>query len=213
MGVYVHESNWASKRSLVFMGVIGLHVILVWGLSAGFATKIIEAVAPPIVTDLIEEKIEEELPPPPPPPKMELPPVEVPPPVVDIQLPVETNSTALTNVTDKPLPPPPPPVVVQRPPVQRVAPRLNPRSQQPDTEEYYPPSSKRLGEEGSAVVNACVGENGRLTSATIQTSSNYPRLDEAAIKYARALRYVAGTEDGKPVAACFPFRVTFKLRD
>lgn len=212
MGVYVHESNWASKRGLIFLGVVGLHVLLVWGLASGFAMKVIETVAPPIVPELIEETQEEEAPPPPPPPKMELPPVEVPPPVVDIQMPVETNTTALSNVTDKPLPPPPPPVVVQRP-VQRVAPNLNKRAQQPDTEEYYPPSSKRLGEQGSAVVKACIGTNGRLSEATVQESSGFPRLDEAAVKYARALRYTAGTEDGKPVDACFPFRVTFKLRD
>lgn len=213
MGVYVHESNWASKRSLVFLGVIGLHVVLVWGLASGFAMKIVESVAPPIVTDLIEEKQEEEAPPPPPPPKMEVPPVEVPPPVVDIQLPVEPSTTALSNVTDKPLPPPPPPVVVQRPPVQKVSPGLNKRAQQPDTEEYYPPSSKRLEEQGSAVVQACVGTNGRLQEAKVQESSGFPRLDEAAVKYAKALRYTPGTEDGKPVDACFAFRVTFKLRN
>jgi protein TonB len=194
------------------MGVVVLHVFLVWGLASGFAMKVVESIAPPIVTDLIEEKTEEEAPPPPPPPKMELPPVEVPPPVVDIQIPVEATTTALSNVTDKPLPPPPPPVVVARP-VARVAPNLNKRAQQPDTEEYYPPSSKRLSEQGSAVVKACIGENGRLTEATVQESSSFPRLDEAAVKYAKALRYTAGTEDGKPVAACFPFRVTFKLRD
>jgi protein TonB len=212
MGVYVHESNWASKRGLIFLGVIALHVLLVWGLASGFAMKVIESVAPPIVTDLIEEKTDEEAPPPPPPPKMELPPVEVPPPVVDIQIPVEASTTALSNVTDKPLPPAPPPVVVARP-VNRVAPGLNKRATQPDTEEYYPPSSKRLGEQGAAVVKACIGENSRLTDATVQETSGAPRLDEAAVKYAKALRYTAGTEDGKPVASCFSFRVKFQLRD
>jgi periplasmic protein TonB len=212
MGVYVHESNWASKRGLVFIGVIGIHVILVWGLASGFAMKIVEAVAPPIATEFLEEKMEEEAPPPPPPPKMELPPIEVPPPVVDITIPVESTATAITNVTDKPAPPAPPPVVVAAP-VARVAPKLNPRSQQPETDEYYPPSSKRLGEQGNVVVNACIGENGRLTDVTVQTPSNIARLDEAALKYARALRYVAGTENGKPVASCFPFRVRFQLKD
>lgn len=212
MGVYVHESNWASKRGLVFIGVIGIHAVLIWGLASGFAMKIVESVAPPIVTDLIEEKTEEEAPPPPPPPKMELPPVEVPPPVVDISIPVESNTTALTNVTDKPAPPAPPPVVVAAP-VARVAPKLNPRSQQPATDEYYPPTSKRLGEQGNVVVKACIGENGRLADVTVEQSSDVARLDEAALKYARALRYVAGTENGKPVAACFPFRVRFQLKD
>lgn len=212
MGVYVHENNWASKRGLVFIGVIAIHVVLIWGLANGFAMKVVESIAPPIVTDLIEEKKEEEAPPPPPPPKIEIPPVEVPPPVVDIQIPVEPTTTALSNVTDKPLPPAPPPVVVAAP-VNRVPPKLNTRAQNPDTDEYYPPASKRLGEEGNVVVKACIGENGRLTEATIQDGSNVARLDEAALKYARALRYVAGTENGKAVAACFPFRVRFQLKN
>jgi protein TonB len=197
---------------MVFIGVIGLHVILVWALASGFAMKIVETVAPPIETSLIEETMEEEAPPPPPPPKMELPPVEVPPPVVDIQIPVETSSTALTNVTDQPRPPAPPPPPAPPAQVTKVPPKLAARGN-PDTEEYYPPSSKRLGEQGNVVVNACIGVNNRVSEATIQTSSGFERLDEAALKYARALRYVAGTENGKPAPACFAFRVRFQLKD
>ena len=210
MGVYVHESNWASKRGLVFLGVIAIHVVLIWGLANGFAMKIVESIAPPIDTKLIEEKKDDELPPPPPPPKMEIPPVEVPPPVVDIQIPVETNSTALTNVTDRPAPPAPPPPVAAAP-VQRTPIRQNPKSQQPNMDDYYPPTSKRLGEEGVAKVNVCVSAAGKVESAELAETSGTPRLDEAAVKVAKAYRLLPATENGKPVQACAPLPIRFKL--
>ncbi len=212
MGVYVHDSKWASRRGIAFIAMVLLHILLIWGLKSGFAMKIIDTMAPPIETEIIEDTKKDDTPPPPPPPKMELPPVEVPPPVVDIAIPVVQNTTALSNVTDKPLPPAPPPVRVEAATV-RVAPKLNPRSQQPDSEEYYPPSSKRLGEQGNVVVKSCIDEKGKLSEATVQESSSNTRLDEAAIKYAKALRYLPGTENGKPAAACFSFRVKFQLKD
>ena len=212
MGVYVHDNQWATRRSIVFVGIIVFHILLYWGVKSGFVGKALEAVAPPIETEIIEEAVDDNTPPPPPPPEMERPPVEVPPPVVDISIPVDAaTSTAVTNVTTERQPPPPAPVVATA--VVRVAPKLNPRSQQPDSEEYYPPSSKRLGEVGNVVVKSCIGDNGRLTEATVETPSGVARLDEAALKYARALRYVAGTENGRPVASCFSFRVRFQLKD
>lgn len=212
MGVYVHDKNWSSRRGIAFVAIIIFHVILIYGLKSGFAQKVIESIAPPIVTEILKEEKQEDTPPPPPPPKVELPPVEVPPPVVDIQVPVATNTTALSNVTDKPLPPPPPPKPVERQ-VTRTPPGLNKRVQQIDFEEYYPPSSKRLGEEGTSVVKVCLDEKAKVTDASIAESANFPRLDEAAVKVAKAYRYVAATEDGKPVAGCFNYRVTWKLKN
>ncbi|HEV7631612.1 MAG TPA: energy transducer TonB [Steroidobacteraceae bacterium] len=212
MGVYVHDNQWATRRSIVFVGIILFHILLYWGVKSGFVGKALEAVAPPIETEIIEETVDDNTPPPPPPPEMERPPIEVPPPVVDINIPVEAaNNTALTNTTTERLPPPPAPVVVAS--VVRVPPRLNPKASQPDTDEYYPPSSKRLGEQGNAVVKSCVGENGRITEVTVDTTSGVARLDEAALKYARVLRYLPGTENGKPIPACFSFRVRFQLKD
>jgi protein TonB len=211
MGVYVHDNMWASRRITVLIGIVVFHLLLVWGLTSGLAKRTLEIIAPPIEVSQIEEQEADDKPPPPPPPKMEIPPVQVPPPVVDITLPTETaNTTALSNVTDKPLPPAPPPQPVA---VARVAPKLRPGSQ-PMSDDYYPPTSKRLEEQGNAIVKLCVGENGRLAQEpTIETSSNFPRLDEAAIKYTKALRLMPGTEGGKPVTACFNLRVKFELKN
>ncbi|MCW5574422.1 MAG: energy transducer TonB [Steroidobacteraceae bacterium] len=209
MAAYAHESSFIPRRLVVFFVIVLFHVLLVWALATGLARKVVEVLAPPIQTDIIEEIAEDEPPPPPPPPEMERPPVEVPPPEVNIQIPVDTStSTAITDVTDRPVPmaaPPPPKAVA------RVAPSIDRRSQ--PTEDYYPPASKRAEEEGIATVRVCVGTNGRVTGQpTITKSSGHARLDEAAVKWAsRGARFKPGTEDGNPVESCFQFNVRFKL--
>lgn len=209
MAAYAHDANFLSRRAIVLVIAFALHVFIAWALATGLAQQVVEMVAPPIDADIVEEMDQQDQPPPPPPPEMERPPVEVPPPAVSIDIPIETTtSTALTNVTDKPRPVAPPPR-----PVQKVHARIDPK-RFPNTEDYYPPSAKRLGQEGSPVVRVCVGPDGRLTEApSIAQSSGTAALDEGAVKVAKAGRYIAGSEDGKPVAECLSFKVTFQLKD
>jgi periplasmic protein TonB len=203
MGVYVHDSNWGTRRGIAIAILILFHLLLFWGLKSGFAMKVIETLAPPIVADIIQEAKEEEAPPPPPPPKMELPPVEVPPPVIDISIPVETNTTAISNVTDRPPPaPPPPPAAAPPAPPQLKLSRAN----QPNVSDYYPPTSQRLGEEGVVRVKICVGTNGRVSSATVDASSGFERLDEAGVKVAKLYRFNPVTQE-----VCNVLPVRFKL--
>jgi TonB family protein len=85
----------------------------------------------------------------------------------------------------------------------------------PETADFYPSSSIRLGEEGMSAVRVCVDARGRLTSApTTVTSSGSARLDEGALKLARAGsgHYRASTEDGQPVSSCYPVGVRFQLK-
>jgi protein TonB len=157
--------------------------------------------------EFIEEIEEVEEKPPPPPPKIETaPPPFVPPPDIAIDLPMDAPATtAITRVTtEKPVTKPPPPAEVI------VAPRSNPR--RPVTEPEYPPMSKRLGEEGSVVLELYVLEDGRVGDARLKTSSGFPRLDEAALKHVkRAWRLLPGTKNGKPAPMWYPFKVTFKI--
>jgi protein TonB len=185
-----------------------LHVLLAYGLATGLARKAIELIAPPIQSDIIEEVQQHDLPPPPPPPEFERPPVEVPPPDINIDVPVEAvASTAITDVTDK---------HVQAAPAPHVSSKTNPATGKnfPNSADYYPAASMRLGEEGSAIVHACVAPTGKLSEdPTIAKTSGSSRLDEGAIKLAKAGRYVAGTEDGKPMTACFNMSIKFQLRN
>src|SRR5947208_2590935 len=94
-----------SRRAISFGAIIAVHVLLIWAFSSGLAIRVISMIAPPLQTDIIEEMQKRDEPLPPPPPKMERPQVEIPPPEVDINLPVETSSAAITDVSHKPAAP------------------------------------------------------------------------------------------------------------
>jgi periplasmic protein TonB len=206
---YVQQSQ--TQRTVVLGTIVGLHVLLGIALATGLARKVVEVVAAPLQTDLIEEIQQEDKPPPPPPPEMERPPVEVPPPEVSIDLPMETaQTTAITNVTDRPVPvaPPPPPAAVAR-----TNPKLDPR-RSPPTDDFYPASARRAEIEGVTTIRACVSPEGRTSGEpSIGNSSGNASLDEAAVRWAKRARWAPGTEDGKPVETCASFNVRFKLTE
>jgi hypothetical protein len=56
------------KRTLAFILVVAIHAAFIWGLNSGLGKAIVEFVAPPVETEIVDEKPEEEEPPPPPPP-------------------------------------------------------------------------------------------------------------------------------------------------
>jgi protein TonB len=81
------------------------------------------------------------------------------------------------------------------------------------TDDYYPSQSLSLQEQGTAIVRVCVTPGGKLDGRpVIEGTSGSPRLDAAAISWAReALRFKPATRDGVAVAACKGFRVNFQL--
>jgi periplasmic protein TonB len=202
------DSTFLSRRAIVLVVIILLHVMLAYGLATGLARRAMEIIAPPIQTNIIEEVQQHDLPPPPPPPEFERPPVEVPPPDITIDLPAEpVQSTAITDVTNQPVKPAPPKAAGN---VTHPSPGKN----FPNTADYYPAASMRLGEEGSATVHACVAPNGKLSEEpSIAKTSGSARLDEGALKLAKAGHYNPGTEDGKPVTACINFSIKFQLKN
>jgi len=208
MAAYAQDSSFFTRRGIVVVIIIGLHVLVAWGLMSGLARKVVEVLAPPIEADIVEEVKQDDQPPPPPPPEMERPPVEVPPPEVSIDMPMETNTTAIVDVTDKTPPPAPPPP----PRVAAVGAKMS-RMANPD--DYYPPGSIRREEQGSPVVQACVGPNGRLLREPVVTdTSGFPDLDGAAIKVAKANRYTPAAENGSAVPeSCIKFKVKFVLKN
>jgi len=215
MSAYAQDSQFFTRRAVVFLLIIAVHVFIIWAFASGLARRAIETLAPPLQTDIVEEVQKHDQPPPPPPPQMERPPVEIPPPEVNIDLPVESSSTAIQDVTDKPVakapPPPPPPARA----VARIPATIGKGF--PDSDEFYPAASKRLGEEGVVTVHVCVDPRGKvIDEPTIAKTSGNSRLDEGAIKLAKAGsgRYKAGTADGKPEDnSCLSFNVKFQLRN
>jgi outer membrane biosynthesis protein TonB len=59
-----------------------------------------------------------------------------------------------------------------------------------------------------------VGPNGKLSEEpTVAKTSGSARLDEGALKLAKAGHYNPGTEDGKPTTACINFSIKFQLKN
>jgi len=206
MATYLEQdSGFLTRRGLVLIAIILLHLFIFWALATGLARRAIEIIAPPIQTVIEQETHKDAPPPPPPPPTFERPPVEIPPTDTIVEMPVAQTTTAISNTTTQHVA-----AAVAVHNAVKVA--AKPGKNFPNTEDYYPAASKRLGEEGSTIVHVCVGPNGKLSETpTVQTSSGSARLDEGALNLAKAGRYQNGTEDGKPITDCFNFRITFKM--
>jgi TonB family protein len=86
----------------------------------------------------------------------------------------------------------------------------------PDPDDFYPMLSRHLEEQGVATVKVCVAANGRLAAdPALMQGTGRARLDEAALKLAKAGsgHYRATTEDGRPVDACYPLNIRFRLKN
>jgi protein TonB len=205
-----------SKRTLAFVLVVIIHVLFFWVLATGLGAKVVEVVMGPVETKIIEEKPDEEKPPPPP-PEIDTPPPYVPPPELAIEVPVESNTTAITNVTTERPVAAPPPVAAAPKPVEKEVVRIPPSTQGRGariTQPEYPPSSRRAGEEGTVTLTVFVQADGRPGEIKIAKSSGFEKLDDAAVKEVkRNWRFVPGKEDGKPVGMWHTFAVTFRLTD
>lgn len=201
------DTGQQTRKTIILGFIVVFHIALIWALNEGLRTQVVGRVFGPVETRIIEEIQQTEDEPPPPPPQIETPPPFVPPPDVVFDLPQATGpSTAITQVTARPTPAAPPPREVVR-----KAPEIDPRFRRRFQPEY-PPTSRRLGEEGSVVLQVLVGPDGQVQEAKIQTSSGFARLDDAALKHAlRAWRFTPGTEDGQAVTVWHSVRVTFKI--
>jgi periplasmic protein TonB len=206
---YEPPSLFSGKRGAALIAVILLHILIVYGFYTGLAGQLVQKIIPPVEIAQIEKPKDVDKPPPPPPKLEEIKPYVPPPEFVDIQAaPPETN--AISVVTQVKTPPPAPVVAA---PVQHTVtpPRYDNKHPFRIGEEYYPDASKRAGEEGSCVLMMKVAASGQILDATVQTSSGFPRLDDACLKGVKGQKMGPAMEDGKPVEGTFPFKITWKL--
>jgi TonB family protein len=198
-----------SRRTTVILLIVGLHVLVIGVLAAAIeAPKAFKASPPRLDVSFLPK------PAPPIPPKPADPtftPFTVVAPIPQApEVPAEQR--VMTDFTEAP---PQRPV---GPPLPRPVNRIlgGPGVGFPNTDEFYPEASRRLGEKGIATVDVCVDGSGRLIGKpTIEQSSGSARLDQGALTLAKAGsgHYRATTEDGRPVSACYPLRIRFLLRD
>jgi TonB family protein len=149
-------------------------------------------------------------PPAPPPPQLRPAQIEIPPSDLSLNAP---SDGALISTAAPSEPGPTTPVAGLRA-VHRE--QGGPAARFPSTADYYPPTSRRMGESGAATIEICADAAGRLTAdPTLAASSGSVRLDSAALRLAKAGsgHYRPTREDGRPVSACYPFRVRFALEE
>ena len=51
MATYVPDPVFMTRRGVVLLAIIALHVFIAWALATGLARKAVELIAPPIQTD------------------------------------------------------------------------------------------------------------------------------------------------------------------
>jgi TonB family protein len=80
-------------------------------------------------------------------------------------------------------------------------------------EDFWPPESKRLGEEGIVRVSIRISSEGCALAAAIVASSGSPMLDEAVLKFYETIDFHPGEIDGNAVEVTTTVPVNFKLRN
>jgi len=208
MYTYEQPSLFSGTRGIALIAVIILHIFVGWAFYTGLAGKLIQKVIPPVEIAQIDKPKEVDKPPPPPPKLEEIKPFVPPPEFVDIQAPQQqtTAITATTQVQHAAAPVAPAPVQHARTPIGQ-----DPKHPLHIGEDYYPDASKRAGEEGRCIVTMTVAADGRITNEAIQTSSGFPRLDEACLKGVHGQHMKPATEDGKPVETTVSLPIQWKL--
>ena len=197
-------SLYSRRTTVVVLLILALHLLLIYGLVSGMAHAVLKR-----IPDAIEATFVKSTPrlAPPPPPDMRLGVVRFPDPSTPTFV-VDPGPGAITDISIAATTP------IQTPTSSKPMVRVpgGPGRDFPNSADFYPDASRRLGETGVATIQACVDENGRLTAQPLVVqSSGSARLDAGAVKLARAGsgHYRATTEDGRPVQGCYAFRVRF----
>jgi len=200
------------RASRIGLGVtFALHALaLATLLSYEPARKALLAAAPIMVELIVPTKVE----PPKPQPPTELP---KPRPVTKAaaQKPVELPVLTAPAEAPSPVvaPPPPPPVEVAAPPAP-PAPLTLPifnADYLDNPAPLYPPTSRRLGEQGRGVLRVLVNVRGTADEVQVRSTSGFVRLDDAARDTVRRWKFVPARRGTEPVPAWVLIPYSFRL--
>lgn len=75
----------------------------------------------------------------------------------------------------------------------------------------YPRSSQKRNHEGTVVLTIQVLKNGKAGRVVVHSSSGFKRLDEAAVKAAKAADYIPAKQFGKDIESELTQPITFEL--
>lgn len=189
--------------------VLILHVLLIYALLNGLATKVVHIIQHPIETKIIEPV---KPPPPPPLPPVQLPPPKfapppppfVPPPEVPVQAPPQQTIThQAAPVVAKPAAPPAPPAPAKKPSTEVGI--VCPNSDQVRSSIKYPKDALENNITGDVVIEFVVDPEGHITNERVAQSSNDSSLDRAAFT---AVKQFSCVSQGQPVRVQVPFSFT-----
>lgn len=74
----------------------------------------------------------------------------------------------------------------------------------------YPAISKRLRETGTVILRVSLDEKGVVQDIAVQTSSDFQRLDQAALEAVRQWRFIPASRGAQPVPASVLVPIEFK---
>src|SRR5262249_24176298 len=77
----------------------------------------------------------------------------------------------------------------------------------------YPAEAKKQGLEGRVLLLLSITAEGELSNVKIQESSGRKVLDDAALAYAKSLKFVPARKDSKPVATTALYPMLFQLAE
>lgn len=188
------------------LAVIGLHVLIIYGLVVSMGIVEVSKFAAPIQAVFIDEPMsqpEEEIEPVKPEIE-EVAPVDTPVP----QLEIAEIEAPLTEVA-----PVPSENAIAAAPMTGAAGAAQQLKTTNRVEPVYPATSRRMGEEGTVRLRVLVDESGRPQEVNILNSSGFERLDRAAIDAVKRWRFEAATDGRNAVRAWTQVAITFKLEN
>ncbi|HEV2652756.1 MAG TPA: energy transducer TonB [Rhizomicrobium sp.] len=210
----IHQDFFTTRRLAIIAAVGVLHVLLVYALVSGLATRLVMEVPNIINAEVIPQH--DTTPPPPPPPAPTAKDFETPvmPTVAAPEIKIAHAAPSPITVVQGP-PVKVSPIVRQAPPVvvPPVVPPTLPRAVAgTHTQPAYPDVARRLNEQGTVHLNIAVGSDGRVGQVVVTQTSGSDRLDQAAVNWiARYWRYEPATREGKPVGAVVQAAIVFNL--
>jgi protein TonB len=199
------QAQGVLSRSGPAIAVIGIHVILIYAISASMGIVPIPSFIPASEIVLIPETIVDSEPDPIVEPEIEPltehVPVDVPlvPQIEEEVAPVDTSATSIDAT----------PIVT---PAAAGAPAQQLQAKQ-RVEPAYPPGARRDGEEGTVRLRVFVNERGQPGEVQVAKSSGFARLDDAAANAVRRWRFQAATDGSRAISAWTQVAITFKLTE
>jgi periplasmic protein TonB len=184
------------------IAVIGLHLLIVYGLVASMGIVKLPKFAAPIEAVFIPEQTETK-----PEPEMKIKPAienVIP---MEEPLPQVQYDEPVTPPADTPIPASAS-AISATPAGGAVAQDLKTSNR---VEPTYPSASRRASEEGTVRLKVLVDERGKPREVQVTKGSGFERLDQAAIDAVRKWRFVAATDGTNAIPAWTQVAITFRL--